>query len=486
MASPGDRDGDKPMPPSLSKHAGSWPAAVQHTACPTDDTLIALVEDALPAEARASLADHVDNCERCRATIGTLAAVDGGAKPRKVGRYELEDQLGAGGMGVVYAAFDPMLQRRVAIKLMHPEVGENGPARMLREARALAQLQHPNVVAVHDVGEHEGDVFLATELVDGEPLDRWQRGRAALEIVGAYAQAARGLAAAHAMGLVHRDVKPSNVLVARDGRVRVGDFGLARRGAVAGDRIAEGAVLDPKLTREGDVVGTPAYMAPEQRAGLQVDGRADQFALCVALAEALTGKRPPADSRPTLSARGTRKVATALARGLRIEPGARFPDMAALAAALEAPIARRRRTWPIAVAGVIAAAAGALAVVFMFGASPIVPQPAPPTPTPTLTPAKRNNPDPILPVPALLPTGMPECDAHLATLAKLATCPSAPTPTRDAMRDAIDNLQHNLAATPPAARAAIIERGDFAKACVVMAKNTVKVGESLACDMTLR
>ena len=474
MASRGD--GDKPMPPSISKHAGSWPAAVQHTACPTDDTLIALVEDALPADARASLADHVDNCERCRATIGTLAAVDGGAKPRKVGRYELEDQLGAGAMGVVYAAFDPMLQRRVAIKLMHPEVGENGPARMLREARALAQLQHPNVVAVHDVGEHEGDVFLATELVDGEPLDRWQRGRTALEIVGAYAQAARGLAAAHAMGLVHRDVKPSNVLVARDGRVRVGDFGLARRGAVAGE-------IDPKLTREGDVVGTPAYMAPEQRAGLPVDGRADQFALCVALGEALTGKRPAAGSRPTLAARGMRKVATALARGLRIEPGTRFPDMAALAAALEAPLARRRRTWPVVVAGVIAAAAGSLAVVFMFGASPIVPQ-ATLSPAPTLT--KKVNPDPIVAPPALVPTGMPECDAHLATLAKLATCPSAPTPTRDAMRDAIDSFQHNLAVTPPAARAAIIQRGDYAKACIVMAKNTVKVGEFLACDMTLR
>ena len=233
-----------------------------------------------------------------------------------------------------------------------------------------------------------------------------------------------------------------------------------------------------KLTREGDVVGTPAYMAPEQRAGLAVDGRADQFALCVALAEALTGKRPGAGSRPTLDARGTRRVAAALARGLRIDPGGRFPDMAALAAALEAPIARRRRTWPILVGGVLAAAAGALFVVFMFGASPIVPQPAQ-----APRPAKKINPDPVLPAPAIRPTGMPECDAHLATLAKLATCPSAPTPTRDAMRDAIDNFQHNFDVTPPAARAAIIQRGDYAKACVVMMKNTVKVGEFLACDM---
>ena len=161
-------------------------------------------------------------------------------------------------MGVVWAAWDPMLERRVAIKLMRPEVGEHGPARLLREARALAQLQHPNVVAVHDVGEHEGEVFLATELVDGEPLDRWQVGRGADAIVEIYVQAARGLAAAHAIGLVHRDIKPSNIFVAKDGRARVGDFGLARRMDAGRRRQRRGADARGPRRRHAGVHGARA------------------------------------------------------------------------------------------------------------------------------------------------------------------------------------------------------------------------------------
>ena len=302
--------------------------------CPGDDTLIALVEHVLDPTRVAALADHVDGCERCRSTIGHLVAVDSKPKSSQVGRYHLEEQLGAGGMGVVWAAWDPKLERRVAIKLLRPEVGEHGPARLIREARALAQLQHPNVVAVHDVGEHDGEVFLATELVDGEPLDRWQRAHSTGEILDAYIQAARGLAAAHAMGLVHRDVKPSNILVARDGRVRVGDFGLARLGpGEAASPRGELGVADV-LTREGDVVGTPAYMAPEQRAGKPVDGRADQYALCVALAEALGGKRPDPDAPADTLGAIDPQLARSLARGLRRDPLARFPDMNALAEAL--------------------------------------------------------------------------------------------------------------------------------------------------------
>ncbi len=358
------------------------------TNCPGDDTLIALVEHALPAVRVEAIADHVDGCERCRATIGHLAAVDPAAqKPAMVGRYRLEEQLGVGGMGVVWAAWDPMLERRVAIKLMRPEVGEHGPARLMREARALAQLQHPNVVAVFDVGEHAGEVFIATELVDGEPLDRWQVERTQAAIVAAYVQAARGLAAAHAMGLVHRDVKPANLFVARDGRVRVGDFGLARRD-------------DPstKLTDDGAVVGTPAYMAPEQRAGKPVDGRADQFALCVALAEALTGKRPAADARGFDL---PKHLAAALATGLARDPDARFVDMTALAEALAAPPPTPKRRWPLVAMGVVlaaGAAAGGTAWVMTSSPSPsalVIASPPPPTVTIASAPVIDAAPPPI-------------------------------------------------------------------------------------------
>ncbi len=327
--------------------------------CPGDDTLIALVEHVLDPSRVATLADHVDGCERCRATIGHLVAVDSKPKPSQVGRYLLEEQLGVGGMGVVWAAWDPSLERRLAIKLMRPEVGELGPARLLREARALAQLQHPNVVAVHDVGEHDGEVFLATELVDGEPLDRWQRAHSTAEILDAYIQAARGLAAAHSIGLVHRDVKPSNILVARDGRVRVGDFGLARRGPHEGTGPREGMGVADVLTHEGAIVGTPAYMAPEQRAGKPVDGRADQYALCVALAEALGGKRPDPDAPAETLGAIDAHIAHSLARGLRRDPLARFPDLDALAEALlTRPSRRTHLPWIGATLVVVGAAAG--------------------------------------------------------------------------------------------------------------------------------
>jgi len=328
-------------------------------ACPGDDTLVALVEKTLDGERVAALADHVDRCERCRATVGALAGSDEPATAKQVGRYELRDQLGFGGMGVVWSAWDPMLERRVAIKLLRPEMDDHGSARMLREARAAAKLAHPNVVAVHDVGEHDGAVFIATELVEGESLDRWQRGQSATAIVEIYVQACRGLAAAHAIGLVHRDVKPSNILVGRDGRARIGDFGLARAVEIDGD---------PALTRTGHVVGTPAYMAPEQRAALPVDARADQYALCVALAEALGGTRPGPET-PAAKLRVESRYAAAIARGLRIDPDERWPDLGALVAALTAApttvaASHSARAWIVGGA-VIAAAAAVVLVVGM-------------------------------------------------------------------------------------------------------------------------
>jgi tetratricopeptide (TPR) repeat protein len=346
--------------------------------CPDDVELAGFVERTLSAARRDAVAAHVDGCAACRETIAHVVATADDDR-RELGRYRLDRELGRGGMGVVWQAWDPALERAVAIKLLVPEAaGEHHAARLLREARALARLQHPNVVAVHDVGEADGEVFIATELVDGETLDTWQRGRPAHEIVHAYAQAARGLAAAHALGLVHRDVKPSNILVGRDGRIRVGDFGLAMRvteadaGAAAAPPAALAVGTAAPLTEAGEVVGTPAYMAPEQRGGAAVDARADQYSLCLALAEALLGERPaPAPTAAALAARGIAAPWPAIARGLAPRPEDRFADLAPLIAALDGGAARRRRRRVIAGvgAGAIAAAIGAV-VVLGRGADP--------------------------------------------------------------------------------------------------------------------
>src|SRR5215510_2958012 len=200
------------------------------------------------------------------------------------GRYKLVEKLGVGGMGVVYLAEDPQLGRRVAIKLMEPKASgaqsaSEGRARLLREAQALAQLSHPNVIAVHDVGTCADQVFIAMEYVEGSTLRQWlaERQRTWREVLSTFVQAGRGLAAAHAAGIVHRDFKPDNVLVGNDGRVRVLDFGLARPAqpsyteeqhnvdeqALADAKTVPGlAQLGVTVTEQGKFIGTPAYMAP--------------------------------------------------------------------------------------------------------------------------------------------------------------------------------------------------------------------------------
>jgi len=259
-----------------------------------------------------------------------------------VGRYQLRGTLGAGAMGIVYEAWDPQLRRRVAVKLVRPERADPAAhARMLREAQTLARISHPNVVVVFDVGERDGEIYVATELVDGETMASWQAGKSRDEIVGAWIQAARGLAAAHAQGVVHRDVKPANVLVGRDGRVRIGDFGLARVGAedaaMTGPTPDDASVTTTRsqATQTSVIAGTPAYMAPEQRRG-KFDGRSDQFALCVALAEALTGVRPGSDSPVDVEPAA---LAAALRRGLREDPARRFATVDELADELAEAIA---------------------------------------------------------------------------------------------------------------------------------------------------
>ncbi len=216
----------------------------------------------------------------------------------RIGRYEVVDRIGAGGMGVVYSARDPELDRLVALKVLTSERSGDPRhrQRLVGEAQTLARLSHPNVVQIYEVGEQEGATFLALELVHGETLATWQRRpeRRWQEVLAAYIDAARGLAAAHEVGVVHRDVKPNNILVGADGRVRVVDFGLAR--ATPGDlqttSTATATSTGAGVSITGAIAGTPAYMSPEQACGRGVDARTDIFSLCVSLFEGLFGRRP--------------------------------------------------------------------------------------------------------------------------------------------------------------------------------------------------
>ncbi|MBX7078252.1 MAG: serine/threonine-protein kinase [Nannocystaceae bacterium] len=284
--------------------------------------------------------------------------------PRRVGRYVVLEHIGQGGMGVVVGAWDAQLDRAVAIKLLHPRArGLNAGPRLQREAQALARLSHAHVVPVYDVGLHEGRCFVAMEWVRGCTLSQWLRRapRSSDEVLAMFLGAAAGLAAAHGAGIVHRDFKPDNVLVGDDGRARVVDFGLAvghgddsdvstRAVAVPG-----ASAFESKLTATGIVVGTPAYMAPEQLRGSAADARSDQYSFCVALHEALLGERPRYDSRDTsrslpaartgegASSRASARLRRVLARGLSLVPARRWPSMDALIAELRAAAARPRR-----------------------------------------------------------------------------------------------------------------------------------------------
>ena len=295
------------------------------------------------------------------ATIGSLFA------GYRVGRYVLGDRLGSGGMGTVYRAHDPELGRDVAIKLLH-HTDEISQVRMRREARAMASLSHPNVLPVYDVAVHEGQLFIAMELVIGRTLRQWlaegpHRWPAVLE---RFIAAGRGLAAAHEAGFIHRDFKPANVLLGDDGRVRVMDFGLARPfdgGSRDETRTSSmGGEPGEEVTEAGIVLGTPAYMAPEQCMDGSIDGAVDQYAFCVALWEALTGKRPfngkldhrrltwlklqgPPNPEEALAA-VPRPLRQALERGLAPKPGDRFGSMRALLEVLER-VSLRRRARPI-------------------------------------------------------------------------------------------------------------------------------------------
>ena len=309
-----------------------------------------------------------------------LASLERGAT---IGRFVVLEQIGAGGMGVVFAAYDPELDRRIALKILSHRAGdERARQRLQREAQAMARLAHPNVVTIFDVGLIEEQVYVAMEFVDGTTLRGWLATQAPWrDVVEIFVAAGRGLAAAHAAGVVHRDFKPDNALVGKDGRVRVVDFGLAStasRGLESAAPALRSGLISSDLIRgltiDGSVLGTPAYMAPEQHDGAEVDARADQFAFCVALYEGLYGDRPfVADSYPTLVAavkegrvqdapRGSKVpswLRAIVLRGLRPQPAERHPSMEALLRALKRDPARTRRR-AIAIAGGVALTAFAV------------------------------------------------------------------------------------------------------------------------------
>jgi tetratricopeptide (TPR) repeat protein len=349
--------------------------------CPSEDALLALADGTIADGAREAVLAHLDGCDPCRQTAARLATAGAaGNAPALVGRYRLLEPLGVGAMGVVFAAHDPELDRRVAVKLLRREDGVDGgrtEARLVSEARALARLAHPNVIAAYEVGRHDDEVFLAMELVDGGTLTAWlaRAPRSRRAIVAMFAQAGAGLVAAHEAGIVHRDFKPDNVLVGTDGRARVTDFGLASGGlAGAGGPRPVGAIA---LTRTGALAGTPAYMAPEQLAGGAASERSDQYAFAVALWSALYGVRPfDGSTVPALLAAARARaprttpgrdvpagLRTALERALAADPAARWPSVRALLAAI-APFARppalRRR---LALAAAMTAVAVAAAVI---------------------------------------------------------------------------------------------------------------------------
>mgnify|MGYP002777794624 CR=1 FL=1 len=309
------------------------------------------------------------------------------AEAPRIGRFRLLERIGAGAMGQVFAAQDEQLGRRVALKLLHPERAETPEGRLalLREAQALARLAHPNVVSIFEVGEHGEAVFLAMEFVAGQTLDAWLAAsdapRSWRSILDIFLAAGGGLAAAHAAGLVHRDFKPSNVIVGDDGRVRVVDFGLARaqRADAPENPPASAELAALALTTTGAIAGTPAYMAPEVLAGQPADASADLYAFCVALYEALHGVRPhqgdnlfalalakstdPITRAPT-GADVPRWLTEVVARGLSRAREDRWPSMRALLAELERDRSGPWRRRAAAAAAITAAAAlAALGVV---------------------------------------------------------------------------------------------------------------------------
>jgi eukaryotic-like serine/threonine-protein kinase len=361
------------------------------SACLSETTIVGFLEHRLPGHAVDAVDAHVDRCVICRLVLTevartlptsaalasghptnarVLASADEDALPRGtvVGRFVILDILGVGGMGIVYAAYDPELNRNIALKLLHASIAFDAEAQagaqLRSEAQVMAQIQHANVVTVHEVGTFRDQVFIAMEHVDGVTLRQWMADaqRTWREIVTVFQHAGEGLSAAHEAAVVHRDFKPENVLVGDDGRVRVSDFGIAatlkhQRAVIAG--------------------GTPEYMAPESLRAGGGDARVDQFSFCVAFHEALYGTRPfarvrrglPPENRRT--ARVPKQIRAVVRRGLALEPDDRYPSMRDLLADLRRKLEVRRLVRiAAAVTGLVGVAVGATMVIALRHAVP--------------------------------------------------------------------------------------------------------------------
>ncbi len=361
--------------------------------CLDTETLVNFLAGALTHESLQRLDEHLACCVDCAVLLHEYASgcrsdelrptfdLDAPlpiAAGSMIGRYEIVHKLGVGGMGVVYAARDPKLDRQVALKLMSAQASATiagGAAGLVREARIMAQLTHPNVLGVYDVGEVEDVIYIAMELVEGSNLREWLEGgqgqRSLEEIREVFLAVGNGLAAAHEAGVIHRDLKPENVLIGRDGRARVADFGLAR-GASELARGLESADGE----RTGVFVGTPAYMPPEQLEKKRAGATADQFAFCVCLYEALYGERPfTGHTAPELLASirngltwgrlgqrrlVPRRIRGVLARGLRLAPGDRYPSMRELLCELKRK--PHKRLLYLAIGGALGLALGGTAL----------------------------------------------------------------------------------------------------------------------------
>jgi eukaryotic-like serine/threonine-protein kinase len=390
-------------PPPIADFGADSSRGTTSEPCPDETTILAYVEEKLPIEARKPVARHLADCPECASLVSGLiklarppdfsdeevrrsdkaeiAAFDG-SQPglragTRIGRYVVLEEVGRGGMGTVYAAYDPTLDRKVALKLVRAGLlttnVEALRARLLVEAQAMAKLSHRNVCAVHDVQPFGDEIAIAMEYIEGTTLDAWLKAtrRSWREVLRVFIQAGEGLGAAHRAGLIHRDFKPDNVLIQKGGRVVVSDFGLVHvldescghQGTAAralsadagdSDRVTQAA---RPITHTGTLMGTPAYMAPEQILGRTVDERTDQFAFCVALHEALYGERPfTAETLDQLKAQTLSNkirvpkssevptyVRNILLRGLERNPHERFRSMEELLTVLRSDPTHTRK-----------------------------------------------------------------------------------------------------------------------------------------------